>query len=426
MQEKVPLSDLCLLITDGSHYSPKEEKNGIPMYSVKDMAENSFADSGAKHISEEEYLKLKRNGCEPEIDDVVIAKDGSVLKHVFRVSVKEKCVLLSSIAILRPNQKIVDSEFLAYSLKNPNVQSDVLANYISGSGVPRIVLKDFKRIPLAVPNLKTQKSIASVLRNIDRRAFLNVQLSKTLEQIAQTVFKSWFIDFDPVKAKMAGEKPVGMDDVTAGLFPDSVEDSEIGQIPSGWIVKSLQSIASQRKENVGFKDLLADDAYVGLDSIPRKSLFFSDWENVEGVQSGKARFHSKDILFGKLRPYFHKVVIAPIGGVCSTDVVVISVAETDLLPYVACLVNQTSFVDFLSNRSTGTRMPRTSWKEMCEYRFACPPDAVLKQFGQIMLSTFELGIALQMEVGTLRELRDSLLPRLISGELQIPEEMLVS
>lgn len=426
MQEKIPLSDLCLMITDGSHYSPKEEKNGVPMYSVKDMAENSFVNSGAKHISEDDYKNLKRNGCEPEIDDVVIAKDGSVLKHVFRISVREKCALLSSIAILRPNQEIVDSEFLAYSLKNPCVQSDVLANYVSGSGVPRIVLKDFKRIPLSVPNLKTQKSIASVLRNIDRKAFLNAQLSKTFEQIAQTIFKSWFIDFDPVKAKMAGEKPVGMDDVTAGLFPDSVEESEIGQIPSGWIVTSLQSIASQRKENVGLKDLSADDAYVGLDSIPRESLFFSDWENAEGVQSGKTRFHSKDILFGKLRPYFHKIVIAPIGGVCSTDVVVIGVAETDLLPFVACLVNQTSFVDFLSNRSTGTRMPRTSWNEMCEFRFACPPDAVLKQFGQIMLSTFERGLALQMEIRTLVELRDSLLPRLISGELQIPEEMLVS
>lgn len=315
-------------------------------------------------------------------------------------------------------------EFL-YNILRVKRYRDKAAYASTGTTVRRIPTVVIEQLVVPVPPLETQNAIIKLIRSIDEKIALNSRMSTQLEELAQTIFKSWFIDFDPVKAKMAGRTHADMDDATAVLFPDSMEDSEVGQIPSGWIVKSLQDIASQRKENVRFEDLSADDAYVGLDIIPRKSLFFSNWESAEGVQSGKTRFFPKDILFGKLRPYFHKVVVAPISGICSTDVVVLCAAEVDLLPYVACLVNQTSFVDFLSNRSTGTRMPRTSWKEMCEFRFASPPDAVLKQFGQITLSTFELALELQMQVRTLVELRDTLLPRLISGELQIPEEMLV-
>jgi type I restriction enzyme S subunit len=267
---------------------------------------------------------------------------------------------------------------------------------------------------IPIPSLHEQDRINSFVATLDRKIELNYAMATTLEQIAQTMFKSWFIDFDPVKAKMAGEKPRGMDNTTSALFPDSMMDSEIGQIPSGWSIKTLDTIATHRKESVGIKDLSADEVYVDLDSIPRKSLYFNDWKSAAQVQSGKTRFCSNDILFGKLRPYFHKVVIAPVSGVCSTDIVVVNAKSKEFLPYVSCLVNQTSFIDFLSHRSTGTQMPRTSWSEMCEFRFACPPDLVLKNFGQFMLSSIEEALKYQLQARKIIELRAELLPRLIS------------
>lgn len=279
---------------------------------------------------------------------------------------------------------------------------------------------------IPVPSLEVQDRINSFITTLDRRIQLNIAMSETLETIAQSVFRSWFVDFDPVKAKMAGEKPVGMNEATAALFPDSMEETELGMTPVGWKVVTLKAVASQRKESVKVNDLSADEVYVDLDSIPRKSLYFHDWKNAASVQSGKTRFCSNDILFGKLRPYFHKVVIAPTKGICSTDIVVVSPMRDELLPFVACLVNQTSFVEFLSHRSTGTRMPRTSWSEMCEFRFACPPELVLNQFGQLMLGSVKKALELQLEIRNVQELRAELLPRLVSGELQLPEEILVS
>ena len=202
MNNLYTLDQICKKITDGSHQSPKEDPTGYPMVSVKDMTEFGFDLSKAKHISKNDFEKLVKQGCKPEVDDILIAKDGSVMKHIFRVRNADNIVLLSSIAILRPNKEIVYPDFLVYSLKNNRVKEDILNNYVSGSGVPRIVLKDFKKVELDIPNLDLQINISKKLRSLDDKIELNTQINQTLEQIAQALFKSWFVDFDPVRAKV--------------------------------------------------------------------------------------------------------------------------------------------------------------------------------------------------------------------------------
>ena len=202
MNNLYTLDQICKKITDGSHQSPKEDPTGYPMVSVKDMTEFGFDLSKAKHISKNDFEKLVKQGCKPEVDDILIAKDGSVMKHIFRVRNADNIVLLSSIAILRPNKEIVYPDFLVYSLKNNRVKEDILNNYVSGSGVPRIVLKDFKKVELDIPNLNLQINISKKLRSLDDKIQLNTQINQTLEQIAQALFKSWFVDFDPVRAKI--------------------------------------------------------------------------------------------------------------------------------------------------------------------------------------------------------------------------------
>jgi type I restriction enzyme S subunit len=442
MRKNIPLSDLCLLITDGSHYSPKEEMNGIPMFSVKDMGDYSFETTNAKRISEDEYQKLKRNGCEPEIDDVVIAKDGSVLKHVFRVSVKEKCVLLSSIAILRPNPEIVDGEFLAYSLKNPIVQSDVLANYVSGSGVPRIVLKDFKRIPLAVPDLKTQKSIASVLRNIDRKISINSQISNSLEQVAQRIFKSWFIDFDPVKAKMAGENPVGMDRATVALFPDSMEDSELGAIPKGWLVKPLfdfkLDIESGSRPKGGVKGISEGIPSIGAESINGIGVFdflktkYVSKEFYSKMNKGKPR--DFDVLLykdgGKPGVFKPRVGMYGLGfpfGQYAINEHVFLLRSAELGPaFTYFWIRMERTLDVLRNRGIKAAIPGINQQDVGTLPVLWSNSELVARFNEFCMPYLELILTLAAESLELSRLRDSLLPRLISGELQIPEEMLVS
>lgn len=188
------LDSISYKITDGAHLSPKDFVNGRIMFSVKDMIDNGFDYSKPKTISHEDFNSLERQGCKPEIDDILIAKDGSVLKHIFRVTNEPDYVLLSSIAIIKPIKEKVDPSFLVYTLKSPIITDTILTNFVSGSGVPRIVLKDFKKVVVSLPPLQEQTAIASILSSLDDKIDLLHRQNKTLEQLAETLFRQWFVE----------------------------------------------------------------------------------------------------------------------------------------------------------------------------------------------------------------------------------------
>ena len=150
------LNDICSVITDGSHFSPEDEGSGYPMLSVKDMRDTDFDFSSCKFVGEEAFQKLLANGCKPEINDVVVAKDGSYLKSAFPIKEDRAIALLSSIAILRPKLELVDPEYLSYFLKSDSVYRTVSLNYISGTALKRIILKGIKKIPIALPSIEDQ------------------------------------------------------------------------------------------------------------------------------------------------------------------------------------------------------------------------------------------------------------------------------
>ena len=164
----VELSQVCSHITDGSHVSPQGVENGYYMPSVKDMRANSFDYSECKSVSFTDYKMLEKNGCRPKVGDVLIAKDGSILKYAFVQKKDEKIVILSSIAIIRPIHSVVDSYFIAQYFKQEKFVEETKTNYKSGTGVPRIVLSGFKKIPLYIPkSIKEQQAIASILSDMD-------------------------------------------------------------------------------------------------------------------------------------------------------------------------------------------------------------------------------------------------------------------
>ena len=143
------LDDVCQLITDGSHSSPKSVLDGLPMASVKDMHDYGFSIDKCRKIGEDDYQKLVHNNCKPLKDDILIAKDGSYLKHIFVVEKDLDMVILSSIAILRPNGRM-RPHLLAMYLRDPSVNAR-MKGYVSGVAVPRIVLKDFRKFAMLVP-----------------------------------------------------------------------------------------------------------------------------------------------------------------------------------------------------------------------------------------------------------------------------------
>ncbi|MCD4808606.1 MAG: restriction endonuclease subunit S [Methanosarcinales archaeon] len=175
------LEDVCLRITDGSHWSPKTVDDGYPMASVKDMDDWGFEFSHCRKIEKEDYEKLIRNDCKPLEGDILIAKDGSYLKHIFVTEKEHELVILSSIAIIRPNNQILPY-VLSFYLREPSIKAR-MAGYVSGVAIPRIVLKDFRKFLIIVPSIDIQSQFFNLaepmIGNCYRIIEKNVNLRRT-------------------------------------------------------------------------------------------------------------------------------------------------------------------------------------------------------------------------------------------------------
>jgi type I restriction enzyme S subunit len=271
--------------------------------------------------------------------------------------------------------------------------------------------------------MKHQEQVSSLLSGIQNQINLNSQISKTLEDIAQTIFKSWFIDFDPVKAKMAGEKPVGMDDATAALFPDSMEDSGLGLIPCGWIPSKLEDFA-EVKYGAPFASKFFNTSSEGLPLIRIRDL------KTQVIATWTSEASPKGFL---VKP---GQLLVGMDGEFSP---VLWFGEDSLVNQRVCLVQNKKdispwFLYFkllpilrrIENGAAGSTVIHIGKGDIDAITFSNPGGPVLKTFSDLLSPMLGEIAALNAESRSLIMIRDSLLPRLISGELQIPEEMLVT
>lgn len=301
-----------------------------------------------------------------------------------------------------------------------------LASLNSGSAQPSLNRNFVHPIPAAFPDVHEQKAIASILGALDDKIELNRRMNETLEAIARAIFKDWFVDFGPTRTKMAlrGEDPQKENVARApylaadiwSLFPDRLDDD--GK-PDGWTLGTLGDVARQVGEATKPEALDPDTPYIGLEHMPRKSITLSDWEGAGKVTSGKLAFRRGDFLFGKLRPYFHKVGIAPIDGICSTDIVVLHARKRKAAAFVLACISQDEFVTFTDRTSDGTKMPRTSWGRMERYGLCIPSEAALAVYSSCVDPMLDRIIANIHESRTLAATRDLLLPKLMSGEIRV-------
>lgn len=187
------IDDVCTVVTDGAHNSPKSVEQGHYMASVKDFTEFGFDFSNCKQIGEEDYERLRNQGCVPEKNDILVGKDGArYFEDIIIYKQNERPALLSSIAILRADCKKITPEFLYYTLKSPSVRKDVRDNYGSGSAIPRIVLKDFKRMPFSFPSIEEQRKITNLCSAIDAKIQINNAINENLEQQALALFNNFY------------------------------------------------------------------------------------------------------------------------------------------------------------------------------------------------------------------------------------------
>jgi type I restriction enzyme S subunit len=280
-------------------------------------------------------------------------------------------------------------------------------------------LRDQRAMKITLPPLAEQKAIAAVLGALDDKIELNRRMNATLEAMVRALFKSWFVDFDPVRAKLDGRTPAALDPAIADLFPASFQDSTLGHIPKGWTAGKLGDIGTNSRRSIKPGDIAPHTPYIALEHMPRRCIALGDWDDSADVASGKSAFKKGEILFGKLRPYFHKVGVALFDGVCSTDILVLAPKSPEWFGFLLGHASSDELIQFTDLASTGTKMPRTNWSDISSFKVALPPKPIAAAFTRNIQPMVDRIHANLHQSRTLATLRDTLLPKLLSGEISI-------
>ncbi len=283
-----------------------------------------------------------------------------------------------------PNQGLVDRSFFYQLLRYLRPTFVQIARNKQTTGLGHVTKTDLQRLVVAIPPLQVQRGIAATLGALDDKIESNRRSQATGEKLIRSL-------------------------VTAALERSTGE------------VGVLSDYCNLIKEPARIGALTADLRYIAFEHMPRGSIFLDDWGNAEGLGSDKSYFQVGDILFGKLRPYFKKVGIAPVDGVCSTDILVLRPIRKADTALVAVVASSDPLIDSLSAAATGTRMPRASWKDLASWPV---PEMTTLERGELadqVAPLVERLTAMTHETKRLQLLRDTLLPELLSGRIRVPE-----
>jgi len=288
-----------------------------------------------------------------------------------------------------------DPRFSAYFLKTilTGTSSDKAA-------VPGVNRNDLHARKVSVTrDLAQQKAIAAILSVYDDLIENNRRRIALLEEAARLLYREWFVHL-----RFPGHEHVAIED----------------GVPEGWEARTLGDLCEEIRETVNPEALELDTPYIGLEHMPRRSISLGEWGTAEQVTSSKHRFHEGDILFGKIRPYFHKVGITFVEGVASSDAIVIRPCEHDLRSLVLMTVSSDPFVAFTAQTmKEGSKMPRADWKQMRAYPTPLPPSGLLDSFDKSIGAIVEQLKTLTLTNQKLCAARDLLLPRLMNGEIAV-------
>ena len=302
----------------------------------------------------------------------------------------------SGMVILRSNGEIVDARFL-YQILKSEYYRPYFKQYCTGSAQPQLPIKNFSQIYLNVPDIKTQHRIADILSVYDNLIENNQKQIKLLEEAAQRLYKEWFVDL---------------------RFPGYENTKIVDGVPEGWSKSTVGNICKLRKVVITPDKIESNTPYIGLEHMPRNDICLSTWGKSEEINSNKFIYLKKDVLFGKIRPYFHKVGFALNDGITSTDTMVM-VADQNLWGLLLVTVSSDAFVDFsYQNCKEGAKMPRADWKQMGKYTIMIADQATQKLFEQEILVITNKISALAFQCRSLREARDRMLPKLMGGEVE--------
>jgi type I restriction enzyme S subunit len=340
-------------------------------------------------------------------------------------------------ALMRIDSKKADPHFLLYAFLSPPFQDVIRSRTKQGSTVQRILLTEFADFPIAVPDVWEQQAIGRILSSLDDRIAVNEQVNHSLEAIARAIFKSWFVDFDPVKAKAEGREPEGMDATTAALFPDSFEVSETGRLPQGWRFTTLGAEAQRhggRIQTGPFGSQLHASDYVveGVPVVMPQNLSnrrvsttrVARIKESNAVRLSRHRLEVGDIIYSRRGDVERHAQVSTreAGWLCGTGCLLVRMSPLWPSPaFISVALDRPETRAWISQHAIGATLPNLNTGILSAVPLILPTESILRAFTRIADPIEQLISANNDQSHTLAIIRDTLLPRLISGKLRVPE-----
>ncbi len=263
--------------------------SGVPSIMPQNIGDNRILVDGIARITENDANRLSRYLVRP--GDIVYSRRGDVERRSLVRAEEDGWLCGTGCLRVRLGDGEVDPVYCSYYLGHPDVRAWIVRHAV-GATMPNLNTSILSALPLVIPPLYEQRAIASILGALDDKIDLNRRMNETLEAIARALFTSWFVDCDPVRAKMEGRQPVGMDAEVAALFPDSFEESALGDIPQGWAVKPLPAILDINPSRYLPKHTVAP--YLEMSNLPTHLARATAWKD-RSFTSGM-KFINGDVL----------------------------------------------------------------------------------------------------------------------------------
>ena len=414
------LEDAMEAIIDYRGKTPIKTSSGVPLVTAK-IVKNGWILPPEEFIAFSDYDSWMRRGI-PKTGDIVVTTEAP-LGEVAQLDGR-KVALAQRLIALRGKSGVLNNTFLKYLMMSSPVQEQLLARS-TGTTVLGIKQSELRMVTLDFPPYPQQNAIADILGSLDDKIELNRRTNETLEAMAKAIFKSWFVEFDPVHAKSKGRQPDGIDSETAKLFPSSFENSEIGWVPKGWKVGTVGDLIALSRDALTptqFPDEIFDHY-----SIPA----FDDGrlpsaELGDTIKSNKFVVPAVCVLLSKLNPRTPRVWMPDIDGhrraLCSTEFLVSLPKDGISREFLFLLFTSSEFCERFATFVTGTSgsHQRVKPESLLNIEVVLPPDKLIEAFTAV---TSPLLAATRVSVEQSRglaEIRDAVLPRLLSGELTVP------
>lgn len=383
------LIDVCKFIVDCPHSTANDEGAGYPLIRTPNVGRGRLILSGVHRVSEEVYNKRNARAV-PMTNDIILAREAPAGNAAI-IQPGEKVCLGQRTVLIRPDTEKVNPQYLAYYLLAPK-QQNAIVNSANGATVAHVNMPKIRNLEIGLPDRKQQDITANILSAYDDAISNSYSQICLCEELIVRAYRASFLD---------------------RTTQDDTKSGNQSQLSNGWRNGKLKDIAFISGKNEKKSNREIYKYYLPIDCLPKKSLGYTNYDNIDLAESSLISFQKGDILFGAMRPYFHKVVIARDKGLTRNTCFVINAINPSYWGYLVSLLFSDESIAYATKHSVGTTMPYVRWNDFADMPTIIPPEDVVSKYGLFISPVLKKIQVLSDSIINLTSAKDYLLPLLI-------------